>query len=591
MSSEQPLHEVQAYFGEHVAFYFAWLGFQVYMLMPLALLGLLIQTYVFVERDGALPQVWEGTLVVRSTSCALVVGWAIVYLCIWRRQEKLHCVEWVRLQEGNRGGRDSNPNYRGTSQKDPVTGNWRKKMSRGRRRLGRVFSLVISVIFLGMSGGAVMLILALQEALTDDGYTKQTAVMIISVLNAVQIKFFDFTWRGVALWLVEVENYRTLEKKRDTLIWKMFIFRAINAFGSIMWASWGCLLRDLPEEACTSEEDLEAKLAGIFASYTGLSLLTDMVVPWAKHKLHMLLEDGFAPHSTPGEPRRRRSFIETQMLMYEYDMRQSIEDYTTVTLETGFVLFFFTVFPGVALLAVTSHMLQLRADAWKLCYTHRRPFPEEVSGVGAWNGVMELLVRLGIVNNVALVIFRFKLFDHRTRSERWLMLLALERATLLVMTFISHFIKGTPRLARIAKKRRAVVVDRLEKEYIRCPLCLRHEHPPMERGPERECLLPTQAKQQPTYELGAKVRMLSDQLVAPTLRSPVKMPEMSVSARLRSLSSHRGDGGTTSHQHRRRTRVAPQSSGMEVRSAAYQASGPPPVAQQRRWESAPTSSG
>lgn len=108
----QPLDRIAAYFGETVAFYFAWLQFYTQWLVPPAAAGLLL----FVG------QVYEGTLdtaYVPLFSLFMAV-WSILFLEFWKRRNATLAQRWGAL--GYEDEEVVRPQFVGTWKQDASTG-------------------------------------------------------------------------------------------------------------------------------------------------------------------------------------------------------------------------------------------------------------------------------------------------------------------------------------------------------------------------------------------------------------------------------------------------------------------------------------
>jgi len=71
----------------------------------------------------------------------------------------------------------------------------------------------------------------------------------------------------------------------------------------------------------------------------------------------------------------------------------------------SFLVMFVTACPIAGLVCLLNNILEIRIDAIKLLDTKRRPVPVRVPGLQIWNQFMELLVKLGIVCNGAILAF------------------------------------------------------------------------------------------------------------------------------------------------------------------------------------------
>merc|ERR1719502_554859 len=122
-----------------------------------------------------------------------------------------------------------------------------------------------------------------------------------------------------------------MEKRRNMLIWKMFLFRAINAFSSSIYVAY---FKVIVEGSCANNDcvhELRELLAGVFLTYTFLTVWVDLCLPYIRFRLFLLRDDGvIASSQTGAAPPRQRSFVEFQVNMQEYDWKCSIEDYMAV---------------------------------------------------------------------------------------------------------------------------------------------------------------------------------------------------------------------------------------------------------------------
>lgn len=69
-------------------------------------------------------------------------------------------------------------------------------------------------------------------------------------------------------------------------------------------------------------------------------------------------------------------------------------------IQYGYVIFFVAVFPLAPFLAFISNIAEIRIDAQKFLMHNQRAVPKKVSGIGAWNGILQYATYLGIVTNV-----------------------------------------------------------------------------------------------------------------------------------------------------------------------------------------------
>lgn len=68
--------------------------------------------------------------------------------------------------------------------------------------------------------------------------------------------------------------------------------------------------------------------------------------------------------------------------MEEY--QDTFDDYLELYIQFGYVFLFSSVYPIAALWALLNNVLEIRADAFKMCQLFRRPFIRKVKDIGAW---------------------------------------------------------------------------------------------------------------------------------------------------------------------------------------------------------------
>lgn len=72
--------------------------------------------------------------------------------------------------------------------------------------------------------------------------------------------------------------------------------------------------------------------------------------------------------------------------MDEYE--GTFDDYLEMFIQFGYVVLFSSVYPISALWAVLNNILEVRADAFKLCKVYQRPMSRKVKDIGAWQVII-----------------------------------------------------------------------------------------------------------------------------------------------------------------------------------------------------------
>ena len=96
----------------------------------------------------------------------------------------------------------------------------------------------------------------------------------------------------------------------------------------------------------------------------------------------------------------------------------TFEDYLEMFIQFGYVTLFSSAYPLAGLCALLNNLIEVRSDAFKLCFIHQRPFTERVQvrrtwrriisnislqNIGCWQTAMEVMGVIGVLVNCALI--------------------------------------------------------------------------------------------------------------------------------------------------------------------------------------------
>lgn len=79
--------------------------------------------------------------------------------------------------------------------------------------------------------------------------------------------------------------------------------------------------------------------------------------------------------------------------------------------QLGYVCLFSSAFPLAAMAALLGNLLELRGDAFKLCFVLQRPFGRRVSNIGTWQVSNQNLIDTRDLHNCSKVLQQFKNFE------------------------------------------------------------------------------------------------------------------------------------------------------------------------------------
>lgn len=98
------------------------------------------------------------------------------------------------------------------------------------------------------------------------------------------------------------------------------------------------------------------------------------------------------PELPEDDPRIEDARREGEMDGYE----GTFDDYLEMFVQFGYVVLFSSVYPISALWAVLNNILEVRADAFKLCKVYQRPMSRRVKDIGAWQVGLDLIFSTSI---------------------------------------------------------------------------------------------------------------------------------------------------------------------------------------------------
>ena len=76
--------------------------------------------------------------------------------------------------------------------------------------------------------------------------------------------------------------------------------------------------------------------------------------------------------------------------------QSTLDDFLELFFQFGYVFLFSAVYPVAGFWALVSNLIELRMDAFKLCFILRKPAPKQCDGIGTWLvGFRQLAFTLG----------------------------------------------------------------------------------------------------------------------------------------------------------------------------------------------------
>jgi len=411
-----PLDEIRDYYGEEIAFYFAWMAFLTKWLLIPGIFGVITMVQRWwrqdtIDEDEYTP--FYGLL------CFL---WAIVYSRFWQRHEHRLAYSWgtYAQSEYERKAYFLRPNFRGTLRKSPITGAMETYYPASRRRLKYVVSALITVVLLGVAFCVTILSLNLQgyirpnrdperwgehphpfhfpalSSLAQKGQvfdaTSTWKALTPVVVHVLCIFSMNYVYRRIAERLTEWENHETVFGFQNSLILKRFLFEAFDCYVALFYLAF--YERDV--------DRLRLELITVFNIDTFRRLLCECILP-------MLLQRVSTP---PAHQSHKKHDDNPDTASYaplvadaNRDAYEQFDDYMEIVIQLGYVTLFASAYPLASLIAIVANLVEIRADCFKLTHVCQRPRPMRTDTCGMWNTLVSCILWLSALTNC--LIFGF----------------------------------------------------------------------------------------------------------------------------------------------------------------------------------------
>nr|CAD7262586.1 unnamed protein product [Timema shepardi] len=127
---------------------------------------------------------------------------------------------------------------------------------------------------------------------------------------------------------------------------------------------------------------------------------------------------------------RNVSQAELESTLFKYD--GTFEDHLEIFIQLGYVVLFSSAFPMAAFCAFLNNLIEIRSDAFKLCFIFQRPFGQRVSSIGTWQNAMEVMGLIAVLVNCALIGLSgqvHRMFPEMSTTQTILLIVALEETS------------------------------------------------------------------------------------------------------------------------------------------------------------------
>ncbi|KAJ0395679.1 hypothetical protein P43SY_002472 [Pythium insidiosum] len=443
----QPLRDIRDYFGECIAFYFAWLAcYNQYLLIPsVASVILLVEVRSHASDPSGVAGSTLTTYLTGDVSALpsptayelptgpIVLGlatlvWGLLFIKFWERRSVWHQLEWgmtdLTLDLTNR------VNFRGEIRRNPATQQLEVHFP-GRIRIFRQVISALALVFLS----AVHVVIVVVLLVGMQGYSMswiglRVAVIVSTLAVALLVEWNGDVISAVAHQLSEWENYQNEVEFQRSVILKVFLLQAANTYVPLWLIAFGYDAVDQLPGCQSFAADVAPRVGSLVQLQLLLFLLfvtritshVLLIVQGVVRRRHQQLlqkqRSATAPSAWAHSPTKRREVkpksstaklnvvvpsVEAELALEPYG--GCFEDYTEIVVQFGLVVMFSGVFPLTPLFSFVACALELRLDALDLCVSLRRPTPDVADSIGPWDSCLLALIKLGLLTNLGLIYF------------------------------------------------------------------------------------------------------------------------------------------------------------------------------------------
>ncbi|CAF1320639.1 unnamed protein product [Adineta steineri] len=486
----QDIHKVRNYFGENVAYYFAFLEFYTKALIPTAVLGLILSF-------------WPSSDFFKySTFCIFNVIWWSIFIERWKRVSITLAYQWgtLDLQVFER----PRSLYYGDLRRSPITNQQERLYPTWKRSMKKyLVTYPITMFCLALTLWIYFTYYAIQKKtektypLDKSIYLPKAKVMRLapSIGYSLFVVPLNMVYKKLATYLTNYENHRLQSGYENNLTSKLFLFYFMNCFIGLFYeaffnANYGNVAQLLTafviinaillkfteqigpyifkrvkkSQLVVNRASTDAKVSDAVKqakTLTPFELLTAFVIINA---ILLKFTEQIGPYIFK---RVKKSQLVVNRASTDAKVSDAVKqaktltpfegtysDYLTIFEQYGYVALFSAVFPWVTICALINNIFELRADAFKYCYVYQRPFAQPAWNIGSWHYAFDILSLVAIVTNTALIAMQPSVreyFSSYTDAEYILFFVAAEHVLLALKFAISFAIPDIPHEVQIAK--------------------------------------------------------------------------------------------------------------------------------------------
>ncbi|CAL8358515.1 unnamed protein product [Lota lota] len=437
----QPLDMIHAYFGGTVAFYFSFLDFYTWSLLPPAILGLVLTVFSGGVNKEALDSSSDSKVAIsnRDDDSQTVSGhmiqavfsmlWSTVVIEMWKRRSTMLSYRWGTMQLAERFS-EPRPAYHGNLGVNPVTGRveplfpvWQRELRMALVSVP-VVGLFLGLVVLGMLG------FYWAEAQVQTLHTEWDSLLSSVLLYLPSVAHCHspalFPSSSVAL-------------SPFPFFFSLLIFTFFNYFAVLFHIAF--YKQDLPL--------LRKRLASLLIITQLVNQVTEVVIPF--------LVDRFisAPKRSEKKDDPQEDKFRNQSSLPDFP--GLFAEYIELLVQFGYFSLFSCVYPLTAVLLLINNLTEIRSDAYKICKLFKKPFSAPVAGMGVWQTAFEVLSFVSVISNCWLLLLSPRLQELGqesgvTGTNALLVAILMEHILIFIKMVLAKLIPDEPDWIRVKRE-------------------------------------------------------------------------------------------------------------------------------------------
>ncbi|CAF0799103.1 unnamed protein product [Brachionus calyciflorus] len=447
----QPIFIIRRYFGEKIAFYFAWLGFYTSLLIVPSIVGIFVFIYGLLTyssdiptqeicdynkmgnitmcplcSDEALCQTWKlGESCFYSKISQLVDNpstvffsifmsiWTVLFTEFWKRRQAILQFEWdvIDFEKKNEPLRPEFESKVTQTRQNYITGEeelyvpTRTKLYRYTISFSTLLLMMCLVLALVIGFiGYKLIVMAILPKNSDRNLIYWTTLITAGFINLFFIVVLNSFYIWLAVKLNDFELHRTDSRYEKALTIKMYLFQFVNYYASIFYIAFfkgkfseSTFIEKCDQSGCLSE--LSIQLAIIMVGKQIFNNIQEFLYPLVANCLSRF---------TANKQTRRKNSMENWLKDYyliSWTNLTLFDEYLEMVIQYGFITLFAVAFPLGPLFALLNNLLEIRIDAFKILTQYKRPLPKKAQDIGIWLPILNTVSKLAVITNGVIIAF------------------------------------------------------------------------------------------------------------------------------------------------------------------------------------------